>query len=48
MTQEVVIKGKIAILETDVYYSGDSGINDKEKLIRKALKLPVTKKLALL
>ena len=45
MTQEIVIKGKKAILETDVYYSGDSGITDKEKLIRKALKLPVTKKL---
>lgn len=45
MTQEIVVKGERILLETDIYYSGDSGISDEEKGIRRALKLPITKQL---
>ena len=45
MTQEVVIDDKKILLESDIYYTGDNDLDEKEKGIRKALRLPVTKNL---
>lgn len=45
MTQEVKIKEGIVILNTESVYSGSDFLNEEEKLVRKAIGLPVTKQL---
>ena len=39
------VSGKTTILDSEEYYSGSKPDNDNEKLIRKAIGLPVTKQL---
>ena len=45
MTQEMTKNGENTKLETDIFYSGDKTISDNERFVRKAIKLPVTKRL---
>lgn len=45
MTQEVKIKEGVVVLDTESVYSGSDNIDDSEKLVRKAVGLPVTKQL---
>ena len=45
MTQEVTIEGNIVVLDSSVIYSGEEKPDDSEKLVRKAVGLPVTKQL---
>ena len=45
MKQELKIGNDIVILDSDVCYSGMSNPDEKEKLVRKAIGLPVKKQL---
>ena len=45
MTQEVKLGTGVIILDSEAVYSGAEKLNDDEKLVRKAVGLPVTKQL---
>lgn len=45
MTQEIKLKDEVVVLSTQKEYSGESKPSDDEKLVRKAIGLPVTKQL---
>ena len=43
MTQEVKIKESVTVLDIKAVYSGSDNIDDSEKLVRKAVWLPIIK-----
>ncbi len=45
MTQEVKLGTDVIILNSEIKYSGSEKLDDNEKLVRKAVGLPVTKQL---
>lgn len=45
MTQEVLVGKDAVVLDSEKVYTGINNPNDEEKLVRKAIGLPVTKQL---